>query len=202
MEGAQGPEASKRPVVLTGVGVNEEKPGGRHEAGSLFPAVNTHTSGPTAEDAFPRRARVDDLPDIAKIHRLAFCRAMPHLPILHTPAEDLNFYTTAVFPHAEIRLLEWSDLILGFIVFRPGWVDQLYIHPDCQRRGLGSRLLELAQESSDTLHAWTFRGNAGARVFYEKRGFQVELETDGSGNEEKEPDVLYVWRRGAVTAAE
>src|SRR5208282_5873676 len=95
-------------------------------------------------------------------------RAMPDLPVLHTPAEDLNFYTTAVFPHTDLRLLEWSGMIVGFIAFRPGWVDQLYIHPDGQRRGLGSRLLELAMETSSILRVWTFQSNAGARAFYEK----------------------------------
>ena len=176
----------------------KEKPGGRHEARCLLPAVNTKTTELIAEDAFLRPARIDDLPDIAKIHRLAFRRALPHLRVLHTPAEDLNFYSTSVFPHAELRVLEWSGLIVGFIAFRQGWVEQLYIHPDCQRHGLGSRLLEVAQESSETLRAWTFQANEGARTFYEQHGFRVERETDGSGNEEREPDVLYLWRRGAV----
>jgi len=175
----------------------EEKPGGRHEGRCLLPAVNKNTTELIAADAFPRRARVEDLPDIAKIHRLASRRAMPDLPILHTPAEDLNFYTTAVFPHADLRLLEWSGMIVGFIAFRPGWVDQLYIHPDGQRRGLGSRLLELVLETSSLVRVWTFQANGGARAFYEKHGFRIERETDGSGNEERQPDVLYVWRRGA-----
>ena len=32
-----------------------------------------------------------------------------------------------------------------------------------------------------------------ARLIYEKHGFVVAKETDGSRNEEKEPDVLYRW---------
>jgi len=31
--------------------------------------------------------------------------------------------------------------------------------------------------------------------FYEARGFALVRETDGSGNEEKEPDALYLWTR-------
>jgi hypothetical protein len=42
---------------------------------------------------------------------------------------------------------------------------------------------------------WTFQKNVAARRFYEDRGFQAVEETDGSRNEEREPDVHYVWRR-------
>ena len=35
-----------------------------------------------------------------------------------------------------------------------------------------------------------------ARQFYEARGFIASEFTDGSRNEEREPDVLYVWRAG------
>ena len=40
---------------------------------------------------------------------------------------------------------------------------------------------------------WTFQDNARARRFYEARGFVAEEFTDGAGNEEKTPDVRYVW---------
>jgi hypothetical protein len=44
------------------------------------------------------------------------------------------------------------------------------------------------------LHLWTFQRNAQARRFYEARGFALVEETDGAGNEEKEPDALYLWK--------
>jgi hypothetical protein len=48
---------------------------------------------------------------------------------------------------------------------------------------------------------WTFQRNALARRFYEKEGFVAVRETDGSGNEEREPDVLYLWKRAVVASA-
>jgi hypothetical protein len=48
---------------------------------------------------------------------------------------------------------------------------------------------------------WTFQRNAPARRFYEKEGFVAVRETDGSGNEEREPDVLYLWKRAVVASA-
>jgi ribosomal protein S18 acetylase RimI-like enzyme len=151
-----------------------------------------------AEDAWVRRAKMEDLPDIAKIHRIAFFAAMPQMPVLHTPEEDLNFYSTGVFTSAEIWLAELSGAVLGFIAFRPGWVDHLYIQPGAQRRGVGSRLLAQARKSSDTQRLWTFQCNPAARAFYEKHGFRMERQTDGKGNEEKQPDILYLWERGVA----
>ncbi|MEP6667531.1 MAG: GNAT family N-acetyltransferase [Chthoniobacter sp.] len=166
--------------------------------------MSTLKESPTydqAADAFCRPAMFDDLPNLANIHRLAFFAAMPEMPVLHTPEEDLNFYVTSVFASAEIRVVELSDTVVGFIAFRPGWIDHFYVHPSRQRRGLGARLLAQAQAASDTLHAWTFQCNDGARHFYEKHGFRIERQTDGSANEEKQPDILYVWQRGDASVA-
>lgn len=124
---------------------------------------------------------------------------MPHMPVLHTPEEDLAFYTHIVFPNAEIWLIEQSATVAGFIAFRPGWIDQFYLHPDHQRRGLGAQLLAVAQRSNPALQLWTFQCNQPARQFYEKHGFCIERLTDGANNEEREPDVLYVWRDDAQT---
>ena len=75
------------------------------------------------------------------------------------------------------------------------WIDQLYVLPEVQGRGVGSELLQVAMCAFDRLQLWTFQRNIAARRFYEARGFVLVRETDGSGNEEKEPDALYIWTR-------
>lgn len=142
-----------------------------------------------------RQATVEDMPSVAHLHRLAFFSAMPLMPVLHTPQEDVAFYTTIVFPRTEIWLAEEDDRTIGFIAFRPGWVDHLYLHPDHHGRHLGTALLAQAQAANDSLRLWTFQCNLGARRFYERHHFRVERETDGSENEERQPDVLYFWTR-------
>jgi GNAT superfamily N-acetyltransferase len=70
------------------------------------------------------------------------------------------------------------------------------VTPDRLGEGIGRRLLEHAKEhaGTDGLQLWTFQVNDRARHFYERNGFTVAEMTDGSNNEEREPDVRYVWR--------
>jgi putative acetyltransferase len=84
--------------------------------------------------------------------------------------------------------------MIGFIAFREGWIDQLYVLPARQNRGAGRSLLQVAKAASPELMLWTFQRNLAARRFYERHGFVPVSETDGSRNEEREPDVLYRWR--------
>ena len=87
------------------------------------------------------------------------------------------------------------DVITGMIAFRDDWIEQLYVRPEAQGRGVGTELLDVAKRASKRLQLWTFQRNARARRFYEARGFMLAEETDGSGNEEKEPDARYLWTR-------
>jgi putative acetyltransferase len=86
-----------------------------------------------------------------------------------------------------------GDALAGFVAFREGWIHQFYVLPNQQRRGLGSALLRVAKSASSSLSLWTFWRNMLARWFYEARGFVVIKMTDGTDNEELEPDVLYRW---------
>jgi putative acetyltransferase len=85
--------------------------------------------------------------------------------------------------------------LLGFIAFRAEWIDQFYVLPAAQGRGIGSALLDIAKIAHPRLQFWTFQRNLSARGFYESRGFTLAEETDGWGNEEREPDARYVWAR-------
>lgn len=87
--------------------------------------------------------------------------------------------------------------LIGFIAFRRGWIDQLYVLPARQCQGVGEALLTIAKDASSELQLWTFQRNAPARPFYEKRDFTALEESDGSRNEEREPDILYRWTRAA-----
>jgi ribosomal protein S18 acetylase RimI-like enzyme len=145
--------------------------------------------------AAPRQAIIDDVPAIVEIRRRSFFTAMPHMPVLHTPEEELAFVSNVVFPNMTIWLIEEADTPVGFIAYRKDWVEQFYIDPLHQGRGHGPNLLAIAKSEYDSFNLWTFQCNQRARRFYEKHGFQVVRMTDGSDNEERQPDVLYSWVR-------
>lgn len=141
-----------------------------------------------------KRLSLEDMDQAAIVRRTSFDDRLPWLAELHTPAEDRTYFREHVFAECEV----WGAIdekILGVIAFRTGWIDQFYVLPDVQGRGIGSALLRIAQAASPSLLLWTFQRNAPARIFYETRGFAAIQETDGSTNEEHEPDILYQWQR-------
>jgi putative acetyltransferase len=142
-----------------------------------------------------RKLLLTDMDEVARIHRVAFEDRLPWLPRLHTPEEDRNYYRSRIFRQSEVWGAEEEAALKGFIAFHGEWIDQFYVLPQAQWHGLGSALLEVAKAASPRLHLWTFQRNLPARRFYEARGFVLVKETDGSDNEEREPDALYVWTR-------
>ncbi len=142
-----------------------------------------------------RKLTLKDMDAAAAVHRASFDRCLPWLAGLHAPAEDRTFYRTQVFSACRVWGAEQRGKLVGIVAFRREWVDQLYVLPDAQGRGVGGALLEVAQDRHPLLSLWCFQRNAPARRFYELHGFCAIRETDGSGNEEKEPDVLYRWER-------
>ena len=137
----------------------------------------------------------------ARVHRVAFDHALPWLKGLHTPDEDRWFYRERMFATCTLWGVFGADAMTGVIAFHDDWVEQLYVLPSEQARGIGSALLDIARQQSDRLQLWTFQRNAIARRFYKARGFVLVEQTDGSRNEEREPDARYLWtrkgRRGA-----
>jgi predicted acetyltransferase/ribosomal protein S18 acetylase RimI-like enzyme len=140
-----------------------------------------------------RRAMFEDMLAVARLHRASFATALPFIAVSHTPADDRWFFEQRVFPANEIWLAEDDDL-RGFIAFREGHVDHLYVAPGYHRRGIGSALLEQATSRYSELSLWAFQRNAVAQRFYLGRGWRAVEQTDGSRNEEREPDTRFVWR--------
>jgi GNAT superfamily N-acetyltransferase len=142
-----------------------------------------------------RQLELADMGAAARVLRAAFDHALPSLAGLHTPAEERWFFRERVFKSCEVWGAFDNAAMIGTLAFREGWIDQLYVLPRAQGRGIGTELLRVAQSSFDRLHLWTFQRNARARRFYEARDFVLVQETDGAQNEEREPDALCLWTR-------
>jgi putative acetyltransferase len=130
----------------------------------------------------------------APIHRASGALIPGYDTSLHTPAEDMEFHRSIVLTQNEAWGAFDGDDLIGFIAFQPGWIDHLYVLPDRLRSGIGSQLLTYAQQQQSELRLYTFQANARARAFYERFGFVIEEMTDGQRNEEKMPDITYLWR--------
>lgn len=151
----------------------------------------------TLSDEVPtiRRARSEEADAIAEVYLSSFKTAMPAVRLAHSDAEVRAWFASVVTPEQETWVAEKGGAVIGLLVLTDGWVDQLYVAPGLQRAGLGSRFIALAKERQPTgLELWAFQVNRPARAFYEKHGFREVESTDGSGNEEREPDVRYAWR--------
>jgi GNAT superfamily N-acetyltransferase len=95
-----------------------------------------------------RKLKLADMDAAARVHRTAFDRALPTLAGLHTPEEDQGFFRERVSRTCEV----WGAFD-GMLAFRDGWIDQLYVPPEAQGRGLGTALLQVAQTAFDRLAA-------------------------------------------------
>ena len=133
--------------------------------------------------------------EIARLFRTVRQISMFYLPALHTAEEDEKFFRDHVFTVNEVAIALHDEKIIGFCAFRQGWIDHLYVLPAFHGRGIGTMLLAKPMEKYPELELWVFQKNEQARKFYERRGFVLAETTDGSGNEEREPDARYRWSR-------
>lgn len=143
-----------------------------------------------------RPATRADVDAISLLLRRTLTEALPWLPVLHTPDEDRAFIAGHVMTSCTVWVAE-AGAIAGFIAFRAGWIDHLYVAASRHGQGIGTALLEKAFAAESELQLWAFQRNTAALRFYRRRGFRIVERTDGSRNEEKEPDARLLWRRSA-----
>lgn len=133
-----------------------------------------------------------DVDGAAKAFSASF-RSMTFVRKMHSDAEDLVFVRGLIL-QKECWVAEGSSQILGIACYHDGWLEQLYVNPAHHNEGAGTLLLHrVMREHPEGFQFWTFQANVGARRFYERNGCVAVEFTDGSGNEEKTPDVRYKW---------
>ena len=138
-----------------------------------------------------RRAEPDDGPAIAEVWlRSRLAAEVP--PPAHNDDEVRGWVREVLLPSCEVWVAVEGDEIVGMMALDGEWVEQLYIDPDHQRRGLGARLLGVAQAARDSLALWTFESNLAAQRFYEAHGF-TRSGLPSADNEERAPAVCYRW---------
>ena len=134
----------------------------------------------------------------------------PAMADLHVDCREANVGSMPAMVHSRATTHRWmqgrldggsvgwvaerDDALLGYLVLTDDWLDDLFLAPGQTGQGIGAALLAIAKaERPGGFLLWVFESNLGARRFYQRHGL-VELErTDGSGNEERAPDVRMTW---------
>ena len=151
------------------------------------------TSTESSTEAVALRPATDqDAEGVVQVHlRSRAAAAMP--PGIHTD-DEVRSWLTGRLQEDEVWIAESDGRTAAYARFTDTWLDDLYVDPAYAGQGLGSALLDLVKVlRPEGFGLWVFEMNMPARAFYARRGL-VEVErTDGSGNEEKEPDIRMEW---------
>jgi 8-oxo-dGTP pyrophosphatase MutT (NUDIX family)/GNAT superfamily N-acetyltransferase len=89
-----------------------------------------------------------------------------------------------------------AGMPIGYVAIdaEAGRLNHLYVDPAWIGTGVGSQLFDEAKRLvPDGFDLWTFQENLRAQQFYLRRGCVAVEHTDGSDNEENQPDVRLVW---------
>ncbi|MBK6787732.1 MAG: GNAT family N-acetyltransferase [Betaproteobacteria bacterium] len=103
-----------------------------------------------------------------------------------------EYFRTKVVPENRVRLAWSGNELVAFMASTPESITLLHVKVSHIGRGIGTRLLRLAQEeSSGSLWLFTFARNERACRFYERHGFKVAAR--GFEPFWQLEDVKYVW---------
>ena len=124
---------------------------------------------------------------------------MPYAPAAHSEVEIRDWVRTQLIPAGGVTVAVREHAPIGVMataeVHGCSWVNQMAVTPEYVGQGVGSKLLAHALDALvPPIRLYTFQANTGARRFYERHGFVAIELTDGQGNEERCPDVLYEHR--------
>lgn len=135
----------------------------------------------------------DDVESLTDLHLRSRAAAMPWLSRPHDETATRWWMQHVVLAEHRVRIVD-DGRALGFTALDGDWLEQLYVGPDHQGRGVGRTLLEDAKRlRPGGLRLHVFTRNTRARRFYEAAGFVLAGHSDGRGNEEQEPDCTYIW---------
>jgi GNAT superfamily N-acetyltransferase len=141
-----------------------------------------------------RPAEPKDADAIADVFLASRKVSMPYLPDLHSDEETRKWIRDVVLARNEVWVAAAGDRVDGFLALNGEVLEHIYVAPRLHGSGLGSALLAKAKQlRPNGFRLWVFQRNMQARGFYEARGMRAVEFTDGSENEEREPDVLYEW---------
>ena len=146
-----------------------------------------------------RTATVGDADLVADVYLRSRKELVACAPLAHSDEAVRDWILRVLIPAGHTTVAVVDGQVVGFSAVSKAatcsWIEQLYLLPAWIDQGIGTRLLDRARgELPPPIRLYTFQCNQRARYFYERHGFEAIAFGDGSGNEEKCPDILYEWR--------
>jgi GNAT superfamily N-acetyltransferase len=142
-----------------------------------------------------RRIRRDEIDETGRMwqrsQRAAYTWFRPEQ--FHPLEDALAYFRNTICEGRNVWVARYQGEVVGVLALDGEFLDHLFVDPDHQGRGIGSRLLEKAMSlNPERLKLVTLQRNQRARRFYEKRGFVV-TKRGTSPPPESEPDIWYEW---------
>ena len=133
-----------------------------------------------------------DVPAIAGVHRRACLIAYRFMNWSYSEREVRDWYAGIFRTWDWTLVAEENTAVVAFVAATGAHIDQLFVDPAHQGRGIGDVLLRAAPERMLGLVTLTvFEENAAARAYYERHGFEAA----GSYFDDEQQAVDLVYRR-------
>ena len=118
-----------------------------------------------------------NLSEAAAIHSVSwqeshrsFCS--PEFIALHTPQHQKAYLQNKIDNGSKLFIMI-ADKPIGVVSVTGNLIEDLYILPDYQHQGFGTRLLHFAIEQCDGVPTlWILENNKGAEKLYRREGFR------------------------------
>ena len=131
-----------------------------------------------------RKYKESDLPTVIEIWYEASTIAHPFLKrefVARVKKDMEEIY----IPKGETWVFEDDERIIGFIGMIGNEIGGLFVKPDQQSKGIGTKLVDFIKQFHSELEVEVFKENPIGRAFYDKYGFKhiKEFFHEDSGNQ-------------------
>src|SRR5688500_1170408 len=117
-----------------------------------------------------REYRNEDFDAVTILWRVSREKSIPEFQLEkgHFFFEDRDYFQKQIVKNNQIWVVESQNYPVGFMAMNNDFVDQLYIDPDHQRRGIGRSLLRSEEHTSELQSPC----NLVCRLLLEKKNFK------------------------------
>lgn len=140
-----------------------------------------------------RNLRNDDIDIVMELWKESTMEAQNFIPDEYW-LENYDNVKNNYLPNSDTYVYEEDGEIKGFVsLIENIFIGGLFLKVDCQRKGIGSKIIDFLKADHDKLQLAVYDRNVRAMNFYFKSGFKItNTEIDEKTNEKEH---LMEWKR-------